>query len=481
MSVYTPRPYQHLIDHFVRDHERGNVFASMGAGKTSAIYHAYDTLRMFGDAKRLLVIGPKRVAKNTWPRERDKWKESFGHLTVASMIGTEDERLAAGRQRADITTINYDNLPWLIEKAGTQWPWDMVVADESTRLKGLRVSMQTAKRKDGSAGKEFMAGQGSMRAKALAGVAHKYVRRWVNLTGSPAPNGVVDLWGQMWFVDGGRRLGNSFSAYSDRFFRTVPGSDGYSRIEPMPFSQPIIEGLIKDCCITIDVKDWFDIKEPIERTVGIQLPPAARRQYNEMQKELFTQIRNGDVNQEVEAFNAGSKSNKCLQIASGNVYYDDKKNWVKVHDEKLDALKSIVEETNGEPLLVRYTYKPELERILHAFPRAKFFNDKLETENAWNRGEYPMLVTHAASAGHGSNLQDGGRILVDYSQGWDLEQDEQIIERIGPTRQMQSGHDRAVFRYRIVAEDTIEETAVLPRIKHKMSVQDSLKAAMKIC
>lgn len=478
--IYTPRPYQYLISDFVVDHPRGNVYASMGTGKTSSIYHAYDRLRMFGEAKRLLVIGPKRVAKNTWPREVEKWKESFGHLSVAAMIGSEDERLAAGRMKADITTINYDNLPWLVEKAGTQWPWDMVVADESTRLKGLRVSLQKGKKKDGSAGKEYIRGQGSSRARALADVAHKRVRRWINLTGSPAPNGIVDLWGQMWFVDGGFRLGNSFDAYSDRYFRAVRGSEGYSRIEPMPFSQKLIEDKIRDCCITIDAKDWFDIKDPIERVVNVQLPPAARRQYNEMQKELFTQIRNGDKNEDVEAFNAGGKSNKCLQIASGNVYYDDKKNWVKVHDEKIEALRSIVEETNGEPLLVRYTYKPELERILAAFPRAKFFNDKLQTEEAWNRGEYPMLVTHAASAGHGSNLQDGGRILVDYSQGWDLEQDEQIIERIGPTRQLQSGHDRAVFRYRIVAEDTIEETAVLPRIKYKMSVQDSLKAAMKI-
>lgn len=471
---FIPRPYQGLISNFILDHERGNVFASMGTGKTGSSINGFDTLRMFDEAKHLLVLAPKRVAKNTWPREVAKWNESFGHLSVAAAVGTEAERMAALRAKADITTINYDMLPWLVEKAGNQWYWDMVVADESTRLKGLRISIQKSK-----LGKEFITGQGSVRAKALAKVAHKYVKRWINLTGSPAPNGVVDLWGQMWFVDAGRRLGNSFSSYEDRFFRHVRGGDGYTKIEPMPFSQKIIEDLIRDCCITIDAKDWFDIKEPIETIVKVQLPSSARKQYDEMQKELFTQVLANGVNQEVEAFNAGSKSNKCLQIASGNVYYDDKRNWAKVHDEKIEALKSIVEETNGEPLLVRYSFRPELERILQAFPRAKFFDDKLSTEEAWNRGEYPMLVTHAASAGHGSSLQDGGRILVDYSQGWNLEEDEQIIERIGPTRQLQSGYDRAVFRYRIVAEDTIEETAVLPRIKQKMSVQDALKEAMK--
>jgi SNF2 family DNA or RNA helicase len=476
---FIPREYQGLIRNFQLDHERGNVFASMGTGKTGSSIDAYDTLRMFGEAKHLLVLAPKRVAKNTWPREVAKWNESFGHLSVAAAVGTEVERMAALRAKADITTINYDQIPWLVEKAGNQWYWDMVIADESTRLKGLRISLQHGRKKDGTKGKEFINGQGSLRAKALAKVAHKYVHRWINLTGSPAPNGVIDLWGQQWFVDAGRRLGNSFSAYSDRFFRAVPGGDGYTKIEPMPFSQKIIEDLLRDCCITIDAKDWFDIKAPIERIVGIQLPAAARKQYQEMQKELFTQVLANGVNEDVEAFNAGSKSNKCLQIASGNVYYDDKRNWAKVHDEKIEALKSIVEETNGEPLLVRYCFRPELERIMQAFPKAKFFDDKMSTEEAWNRGEYPMLVTHAASAGHGSSLQDGGRILVDYSQGWNLEEDEQIIERIGPTRQLQSGYDRAVFRYRIVAEDTIEETAVLPRIKHKMSVQDALKEAMK--
>ena len=477
---FAPRPYQRLIRNFALDHERCNVFASMGLGKSATMIDTFDTLRTFGEVNRVLVIAPKRVAKNTWPREVEKWNESFGHLTVAAIIGDEKQRIAAARSGADICTINYENIPWLVEKAGNKWPWDMVIADESTRLKGLRVSLQQRRKADGTLGKEFITGQGSSRAAALAQVAHRYVRRWVNLTGSPAPNGIVDLWGQQFFIDRGRRLGNSFTAYSDRFFRSVPGTDGYSQIEPMPFSQQIIEGLIRDCCITIEARDWFDIKEPIERIVGIELPPAARKQYKEMEKELFTQVMANGANQEVEAFNAGSKSNKCLQIASGNVYYDDKKNWAKVHDEKIEALKSIVEETNGEPLLVRYAFRPELERILKAFPRAKFFNDKRETEDAWNRGEYPMLVTHAASAGHGSNLQDGGRILVDYSQGWNLEEDEQIIERIGPTRQLQSGHDRSVFRYRIVAEGTIEETAVLPRIRKKMSVQNALKEAMKI-
>lgn len=473
--IFTPRPYQAVVREFALNRRRANLWVPMGGGKSATILDVYETRRLIGESKHMLVVAPKRVAKNTWPREVEKWAGSFGHLSVAAMIGTEEQRIAAARRRADITTINYDNLEWLVAKAGSQWMWDTVVCDEATRLKGLRISMQTSKK-----GNEFVRGQGSVRAKALAKVAHKYVHTWYNLTGSPAPNGVIDLWGQQWFVDKGYALGNSFTAFSDRWFRTYKNDEGRDKIEPLPFAQQQIEALMRKTTISIDLRDYFDIGYPIEHIVKVQLPPAARKQYQQMQKELFTQVHANGADQDVEAFNAGSVSNKCLQIASGNVYYDREGSWGHVHDEKIKALQSIVEETNGEPLLVRYCFKPELAAIMKAFPHAKFFDDSRETEEAWNRGEYQMMVTHAASAGHGSNLQDGGRILVDFSQGWDMEQDEQIIERVGPTRQFQSGHDRAVYRYRIVAEDTIEETAVLPRLKYKMSVQDALKAAMKM-
>lgn len=469
--IFTPRPYQTLIGNFVFDHPRCNVFAGMGMGKTSESISIYDTLRLFGEAKRLLVIAPKRVALSTWPDEIIKWRESFGHLSIVAAVGTPDKRIAALRANADITCINYDCLEWLVEIMGEHWPWDMVIADESTRLKGLRVSLQTSK-----LGKEFVRGQGSTRAKALARVAFKNVNRWVNLTGSPAPNGVVDLWGQTWFVDRGRRLGSSFTAFSDRWFRTVPGSDAYSsRIEPYAHAQQEIEDLIRDVCITVEAKDWFDLKLPVEKIIPVTLPPKARKHYIEMEKELFTEV----ANHEVEAFNAGSRLNKCLQIASGAVYTDtETKHWEAVHDEKLEALKSIVSETNGAPLLVTYQFRPELYRILKAFPKARTLEQITQAD--WNAGLVPMLVVHPASAGHGLNLQDGGCILVDFSTGWNLEYDEQVIERIGPTRQLQSGHDRVVFRYRIIAKDTIEEMSVLPRIKSKASVQDSIKAAMKI-
>ena len=478
MTKFVPRPYQHQIRNFIFDNPRCNVFASPGMGKTSSTVAAFAELKLFGEAKKLLVLAPKRVAESAWPAEREKWRESFGHLTMASAVGTAEQRLAALRSNPDILTTNYENVEWLLGQCSGHWPFDMVVADESTRLKGLRVSLQPGRaRKDGTTGESHLRGQGSTRAKALAHIAHKHVRRWVNLTGSPAPNGVVDVWGQQWFVDGGRRLGNSFDAFSQRWFRAVPGSSReQQRIEPMPYAQEQIQALLAQTSITVDARDWFDIQQPIEKHILVDLPPRARKMYDEMQRELFTWIGEHPL----EAFSAGTKALKCLQIASGSVIHDTEGAWAPVHDEKIEALKSIVEETNGEPLLVAYQFRADLERILKAFPKARTLEkDSDRTIRDFQAGKLPMLVVHPAGAGHGLDLQHQCRTLVDYSTGFNLEYDEQVIERIGPTRQAQIGKKCAVFRYRIVARDTIEQTVVIPRLTSKATVQDAIKAAMK--
>ena len=479
MTYFTPRPYQHIIRKFAFDRPRCNVFAGMGMGKTSTSVEVFAELKLFGEVRRALVLAPKRVAESSWPDERRKWAESFGHLSMAAAIGTVDQRLAALRSTPDILTINYENIGWLIDQYGDNWPFDMVFADESTRLKGLRISLQPGKRhKNGSLGEDYITGQGAKRAKQLASVAHTKVRRWVNLTGSPAPNGLVDLWGQNWFVDSGKRLGNSFSAFSNRWFRMAPGSTREQQVlEPMPFAQEQIQRLMAETSITVDARDWFDIKETIERIVFVDLPPKARKQYKEMQKELFTYVNDHPL----EAFQAGAKAQKCLQIASGSVWIDrEEKHWEPTHDQKIEALKSIVAEANGAPLLVTYQFVPDKERICKMFPQARTLDKNAKQTIAdFQAGKVPMLVVHPASAGHGLDLQHNCWILVDFSSGFNLEYDEQVIERIGPTRQAQIGKDRAVFRYRIVARDTIEETAVLPRLKSKASVQEVLKAAMK--
>ena len=475
MAVFIPREYQHLLRAFIFNNERCNAFAGMGTGKTSTSIESFAELKLFGEVERALVLAPKRVALHSWPDEMVKWKESFGHLSMAAAIGTADQRLAALRSTPDILTINYDNIEWLIDQYGDNWPFDMVFADESTRLKGLRISFQRAKRKDGTYGMQFIRGQGATRAKKLARVAHKFVRRWVNLTGSPAPNGLIDVWGQQWFVDGGQRLGNSFDEFSKRWFRLALNSTREQQIlEPLPYAQEQIQRKLAETSMTINARDWFDIKNPIENIVYIDLPPRARKQYKEIQKEFFTWVQEHPV----EVFNAGAKSMKCQQMASGSVYYDRDGNWAEVHEEKLKALESIVEETNGESLLIRYEFKPDKARILKAFPNFKTLDDKGSLRD-FQEGRLRGLVVHAASAGHGLDLQQNCRTLVDYTSSHNLDHDEQIIERVGPTRQKQIGSDKEVYRYRIVARDTIEETVVLPVLHQKASLQNALRDAMR--
>ena len=296
MAAFTPRPYQRLIIDHAWSNPRCNVFASPGMGKTGSTIELFSQLKLFGEVERLLILAPKRVAEFTWPAEIEKWRESFGHLSIAVAVGTPAQRLAAVQANADITCTNYENVEWLIEQCGENWPFDMVVADEVSRLRGLRVSIQRRKRKDGTLGKEFLVGQGGKRAFALATLAHRKVKRWVGLTGSPAPNGIEGVWAVQWFVDGGKALGNSFDAFSRRWFRPAYNSTPeQQRIEPLPHAQGEIQRLMRPTTITVDAKDWFDIKQPIERHIMVDLPSRARQQYKEMQDELFTWLGSGDL------------------------------------------------------------------------------------------------------------------------------------------------------------------------------------------
>lgn len=460
-----------MTEHMLR-HPRCNVFASMGSGKSAATLEALATLLLFGQARRILVIGPKRVARDTWPNAIAQFAKSFGWLTVAVAIGDDKKRRAAITSGAQITTINFDNLEWLVDNYGENWPFDMVVVDESTKLRGLRVSIQAHKK----SGKKFLSGQGAARAKALARVAHTRVQRWVNLTGTPALAGLEALWGPTWFLDAGHRLGNSFTAFSHRWFRSAPGSDPQRQvIEPMPFSEEQIRNAIQDITLVVDIKDYVDVGDAIENIRYVDLPATAQRQYDEMAKELATEI-DGQV---IEAFSAGTKSQKLLQIASGAVYTDDKGTWSTVHDEKIEELRSVMEEALGLPLLVFYHFKSDLARILKAFPNARQLDDRPKTMTEWQDGKIPMLLAHPASAGHGTDgLQHGTHICCFFSTNWSAENDAQAIERIGPTRQMQAGYKRAVMVHRLVARDTVEESAV-HRLRTRVSVDKALRDGLK--
>ncbi|MCE6007480.1 DEAD/DEAH box helicase [Acinetobacter soli] len=454
---FKPRPLQTMIIDFILDHPRCAIYSGMGTGKTSATLTALDILNII-EPGATLVIAPLLVANQTWPDEVKKWCH-LQDVKIIPIIGKPEQRVRALKTKADIYTVNYENLPWLVSFLGADWFFTKVVADESTKLKGFRVS------------------QGSVRARALGKVAHTKVKRFIELTGTPSPNGIKDLWGQCWFLDRGERLGTSFTAFTNRWFQSVSVGVDRNAIQLVPFehSQKEIQDRLKDICISIEAKDYFDIKEPITTTLEVELKGKARKLYDDMEKEMFIELSNSV---EVEAFNAASKTIKCLQIASGAIYTDESGAYQAVHDLKIQALESVIEEAAGMPVLVSYHFKSDLDRLLKAFPQGRHLNKDPQIIRDWNAGKIPVLFAHPASAGHGLNLQDGGNILVFFSHWWDLEQYQQIVERIGPTRQAQAGHDRPVFIYHIVAKDTMDEV-VMERRESKREVQDLLMESMK--
>jgi SNF2 family DNA or RNA helicase len=438
-----------IIDHILQ-HKRVAVWAGMGLGKTAATLTAINEMAL---SRPALVVAPLRVAATVWPDEIYEWPH-LRHLRVLPILGTPAQRAKAASTPADVYTINYENLPWLIEFWGERWPYRTVVLDESTRVKSFRLR------------------QGSVRAQAFARVAHLHVDRLIELTGTPSPNGLQDLWGQIWFLDRGLRLGRSYEAFKNRWFRSVQvGPDPFAiRLEPYPHSAREITERVADLCISLNPADWFDLREPIVNTIRVELPPAAMALYEQMEEEMFIEL---ESDAEVEAFNAASKTMKCLQLASGAIYTDDKGTWEEVHQEKIEALRSVIEEAAGAPVLVAYHFKSDLARLLKAFPQGRVLDRAPSTIEAWNKGKLPVMFAHPASAGHGLNLQYGGNILVIFSHWWNLEEYQQIIERIGPVRQKQAGLDRPVWIHNIVARDTIDEVVVRRR-GSKASVQAAL-------
>jgi len=451
------RDYQWRIVQHILDTPRCAIWAGMGLGKTVATLTALDTLSLTeNDVTPVLVIAPLRVARSTWPEEVAKWTH-LKSLSVAVITGTEAERRKALKQRATIYTINYENLPWLVDHFGERWPFKTVVADESTKLKGFRYR------------------QGGQRARALGKVAHKYVRRFIELTGTPSPNGLADLWGQAWYIDAGQRLGRTFTAFTGRFFQSIPMPGGYSQIKPLAFAQEQIQDRLRDVCLTIDAKDHFDLQAPIVTPVFVDMPPKAMRLYRDFEREMFMQL--GE--HEVEAFSAAARTVKCLQLANGAAYVgEDNQVWEEVHHAKLDALEDIIEEAAGAPVLVAYHFRSDLARIQKAIPKARALDHDPRTIAEWNAGQIPVLLAHPASAGHGLNLQHGGNIIAFFGHWWNLEEHDQIIERIGPVRQRQAGYERPVFVYYIVSRGTVDEL-VMARRETKREVQDLLLDAMK--
>jgi SNF2 family DNA or RNA helicase len=427
------------------------LWMPMGGGKTVSVLSALRELSVVEDVFPVLVLAPLRVAKSVWPEEIEKWAH-LNSLRIVAVTGSVAQKRRAMAQPADIVAVNYDNLQWFVEQFGDAFPFRTIVADESTRLKSYRIK------------------QGGKRAAALGRVAHMpSVRRFIELTGTPSPNGLPNLWGQIWFLDQGERLGRTYSAFENRWFRT--GYDGHG-LEPFEHTEREITERLRDLCLTVE---GMPVDQPIVNDIIIDLPPSARSLYRTLERDMFARLESADT---INAVHAAALTMKCRQVASGAVYVNDTKEWREVHRAKIDALASIIEEANGAPVLIAYEFASDLARLKNAFPDARVLDSNPRTISDWNKGLISKLLAHPKSAGHGINLADGGNILAFFSMSWNLEEYLQIIERIGPMRQAQAGLDRPTFVHRILARSTIDG-AMVERMSGKKSVQDILLAAMR--
>ncbi len=470
---FTPRPYGKIISNHIMDTPRCGVWAGTGFGKTSGVLSALNAIDIV-EPGPTLVVAPPRVARSTWKDEGAKW-DVFEHFKISCCTGTPDQRSDALKRKADIYTISDPNLPWLVDRLKNDWPFRKVVWDESAKLRGLRISEQVSK-----TGKTFFRAGGSIRLREFAKLAHVRVDRFIELTATPSPNGLKNLWGQGWMIDKGLRLGRTHESFMQRWFTL--GYDGYT-MSPLPHAEKEILGKMGDICISLNAKDWFDIAEPVVLPIYVDLPSKARALYSAMQKKMYMEIRGKGI----EAFNAGARTMKCRQVASGFAYhdieYDDTgeekdREWTYLHDEKIQALQSIIEENSGLPIIVVYDFKPELARLKKTFPKGRHLSTKKD-EDDFKAGKIDLLFMHFKSAGHGiDGFQYITNVMVVMNPDWNLEDLDQGVGRIGPVRQMQAGMNRGTLVYPLVARGTVEED-VLERWVTKRSVQDILLQAVK--
>jgi SNF2 family DNA or RNA helicase len=447
---FIPHQYQEYATQRILDTPYIALLLEMGLGKTVSTLTAMDLLlNDYFEASRILVIAPLRVAEDTWAREIEKW-DHLRHLRISKVLGSAAVRRKALKADADIYVINRENVEWLVSEYGSKWPFDTVVIDELSSFKNPQAK----------------------RFRALRRI-RPMIKRVVGLTGTPAPNSLMDLWAPIYLIDQGERLGKTITGFRDRYF--VPGSRNghvvYEWKEKKEAEDRIYEA-ISDIAVSMKAEDWLELPERIDRTVPVSLSSKAKEQYKKLEKELLLPFMDADV----VASTAAVLSNKLLQMASGAVYDEDK--GVKlIHDAKLDAMEDIIEAANGKPVMVFYNFKHSLSRIQQRFPEARILRkgkDGNEDIRAWNNDEIPLLLLHPKSAGHGLNLQESScRTVVWFDQIWSLEEDQQANARVH-----RQGVRHNIVVVRLVAEGTMDEDAVAA-LERKAAGQDALMEAVK--
>lgn len=441
---YVPHEYQKVAEQWILKNNKCGLFLDMGLGKTITTYTAIEKLiNDYIDIKKVLVIAPKRVAEDTWPTELEKW-DHLETLKVSQVLGSPKERKKALEVDADIYVVTRDNVVWLVDYLGKNWDFDTLVIDELSSFKN----------------------HSSKRFKKLKTVT-PYFKRVIGLTGTPAPNSYMDLWSQIYLLDRGERLGKNITAFRRRFF-DIYNRGMYNDYVLKKGAKEEIDILISDICISMKAKDYLkNLKEPIVIDVKAKMNKEEFRIYKQMEKDALIQLDNEDIT----ALSAATVSNKLLQLANGSIY-DDEKNTHIIHSRKLEVLNELVEESQGENMLVFYTFKSDLERIKKEFPDAVKLEDDKDIKN-WNQGKIKMLLAHPASAGHGLNLQNGGSIIVWYGLNWSLELYLQANARL-----QRQGQKNQVRIYRIITEKSIDER-VLDALNGKNVNQEKLLRQLK--
>ena len=386
----------------------------MGLGKTVSTLTALVDLLVTKDIKKVLIIAPLRVAQHTWPAEIKNWQHlrALRYSLIAGFGVSKREQ--AMHSSAPIHIINRENVPWLVESLGQDWHYDCVVIDESSSFKN----------------------HGSKRWKALRQVVKSgKIKRMVQLTGTPTPNSLMELWPQIYLLDKGERLGHTRARFLGAYCQQV-GHPQWNQFEVRPDRVELLQERVADLVLRMDADDYLELPPRIDSDVVVKLPPKAQKAYQQMQDEFLIELERG----EVLAANAAVKINKLLQISSGSVYTED--GYEVIHDFKIDALKEIVETAN-EPVLIAYNFKCDAERICKAIKNAKVLSTDNQLIDKWNKGEVPVMLAHPASAGHGLNLQHGGSLIVWFGLSWSLELYQQFnarLHRQGQTRPVRVVH-----------------------------------------
>lgn len=442
---YIPHDYQTYATKFIEEHPVAAVLLDMGLGKSVITLTAIKNLCLDTfEVQKILVIAPLRVARDTWKAELEKW-EHLRCIKYSVAVGTEAERKAALQKPANLYIINRENVGWLIEQSGLPFDYDMVVIDELSSFKSHQAK----------------------RFRSLMKV-RPTVKRMVGLTGTPSSNGLMDLWAEFRLLDMGKRLGRFITHYRDEFFRPDKrnGQVIFS-YKPKDGAEEEIYRRISDITISMKSTDFLQMPECVINEVEVSLSDKEMKMYNGLKKDLVLAI----ANKEIDAVNAGALSNKLSQMANGAVY-DEDKNYIEIHDRKLDALEDLIEQSNGKPVLVAYWFKHDLERIKKRFTVREIKTSKDIVD--WNNGSIPVAVIHPASAGHGLNIQEGGSTLIWFGLTWSLELYLQTNARLW----RQGQKSKTVVIHHIITKGTTDEQ-IMKALRTKETTQDALMDAVK--